>query len=84
MQRDKLLAQIYDKFERGLVLLGATAVEDRLQDNVPETINDLQEAGIKIWMLTGDKLETAENIGYSCKLLKNDMTVWKISSPTDV
>jgi P-type E1-E2 ATPase len=64
--------------------LGATAVEDRLQDNVPETINDLQEAGIKIWMLTGDKLETAENIGYSCKLLKNDMTVWKISSPTDV
>jgi len=41
MQRDKLLAQIYDKFERGLVLLGATAVEDRLQDNVPETIHDL-------------------------------------------
>jgi magnesium-transporting ATPase (P-type) len=69
MQRDKLLAQIYDKFERGLVLVGATAVEDRLQDNVPETINDLQNAGIKIWMLTGDKLETAENIGYSCKLL---------------
>jgi len=80
MNREKLLAQIYDKFERGLVLLGATAVEDRLQDNVPETINDLQEAGIKIWMLTGDKLETAENIGYSCKLLKNDMIVWKISS----
>lgn len=41
MQRDKLLAQIYDRFERNLVLLGATAVEDRLQDNVPETINDL-------------------------------------------
>ena len=81
MQRDKLLAQIYDRFERDLVLLGATAVEDRLQDNVPETINDLQEAGIKIWMLTGDKLETAENIGYSCKLLKDDMTVWKISTP---
>lgn len=41
MQRDKLLAQIYDRFERNLVLLGATAVEDRLQDNVPETIHDL-------------------------------------------
>ena len=84
MQRDKLLAQIYDRFERGLVLLGGTAVEDRLQDNVPETIHDLQEAGIKIWMLTGDKLETAENIGYSCKLITKEMTVWKISSKSDV
>lgn len=84
MNRDKMLAGIYDEFERGLVLLGGTAVEDRLQDNVPETINDLQEAGIKIWMLTGDKLETAENIGYSCKLLKNDMTVWRMSTMEDV
>jgi magnesium-transporting ATPase (P-type) len=41
MNRDKMLAEIYDRFERGLVLLGGTAVEDRLQDNVPETINDL-------------------------------------------
>jgi P-type E1-E2 ATPase len=55
-------------------------VEDRLQDNVPATIHDLQDAGIKIWMLTGDKLETAENIGYSCKLLTKDMVVWKISN----
>jgi magnesium-transporting ATPase (P-type) len=44
----------------------------------------LQEAGIKIWMLTGDKLETAENIGYSCKLLTNEMTVWKISNKGEV
>lgn len=84
MNRDKILAQIYDRFERGLVLLGATAVEDRLQDNVPETINDLQEAGIKIWMLTGDKLETAENIGYSCRLLQKDMVVWRISNKEEV
>jgi P-type E1-E2 ATPase len=40
-----------------------------LQDEVPETINDLQQAGIKIWMLTGDKFETAENIAMSCKLI---------------
>ena len=66
------------------MLLGATAVEDRLQDNVPQTINDLQAAGIKIWMLTGDKLETAENIGYSCRLLQKDMTVWKMSTKEDV
>jgi magnesium-transporting ATPase (P-type) len=84
MNRDKQLAQIYDEFEKGLVLLGATAVEDRLQDNVPATIHDLQDAGIKIWMLTGDKLETAENIGYSCKLLTKDMIVWKISNQKEV
>jgi P-type E1-E2 ATPase len=44
-------------------------VEDKLQDKVPETIRDLLKANIKVWMLTGDKLETAENIGYSCKLI---------------
>ena len=84
MNRDKRLAYIYDEFETGLVLLGATAVEDRLQDRVPETIHELQDAGIKIWMLTGDKLETAENIGYSCRLLKKDMIVWKISNLDEV
>lgn len=84
MNRDKILAKIYDKYERGIVLVGATAVEDRLQDNVPETIRDLQDAGIKIWMLTGDKLETAENIGHSCKLIQTDMVVWKISTLSDV
>ena len=84
MRRDKILAEIYDDFERGLVLLGATAVEDRLQDNVPSTIHDLQDSGIKIWMLTGDKLETAENIGFSCKLLTKEMEVWKISNLKEV
>ena len=49
-----------------MTLLGATAVEDRLQDDVPNTIKDLQTAGIKIWMLTGDKFETAENVGFAC------------------
>ena len=76
--REALLMEAYDRLERGFVLLGATAVEDRLQDEVPETIADLQEAGIRIWMLTGDKLETAENIGYSCHLLTPDMVVWHV------
>ncbi len=53
-----------------LFLLGATAIEDKLQDGVPETIHTLQSAGIKIWVLTGDRQETAINIGMSCKLLK--------------
>jgi P-type E1-E2 ATPase len=64
------LEDIYDSFERNIFLLGATAVEDKLQDEVPQTIHSLQEAGIKIWMLTGDKLETAENIAESCNLIQ--------------
>lgn len=71
-QKDDLLDQAYSEIEQNVVLLGATAVEDRLQDEVPQTIAQLQQAGIKIWMLTGDKLETAENIGESCKLLKKE------------
>jgi phospholipid-transporting ATPase len=61
--------------ERDFTLLGATAIEDRLQDGVPETIHTLQEAGIKVWVLTGDRQETAINIGMSCKLISEDMTL---------
>ena len=84
MKRDQNLEKIYDKFERDLTLLGATAVEDRLQDDVPETIADLQKAGIKIWMLTGDKLETAENIAFSCQLFTQEMMIYRLSSVEDV
>jgi len=55
--------------ERNLTLLGATVIEDRLQDLVPETLSKLLQADIKVFMLTGDKLETAENIGKSCNLV---------------
>ena len=55
--------------ERNLKLLGATVIEDRLQDLVPETLSKLLQADIKVFMLTGDKLETAENIGKSCNLV---------------
>ncbi len=61
--------------EHDFYLLGATAIEDRLQDGVPETIHTLQEAGIKVWVLTGDRQETAINIGMSCKLVSEDMTL---------
>ncbi|CAB1322628.1 unnamed protein product [Coregonus sp. 'balchen'] len=64
-------------------LLGATAVEDKLQEGVPETIACLTLANIKIWVLTGDKLETAMNIGYSCNMLRDDMSeVFIISGHT--
>ncbi|XP_069780089.1 phospholipid-transporting ATPase IC isoform X3 [Narcine bancroftii] len=58
------------------LLLGATAIEDKLQDGVPETIETLKKGDIKIWVLTGDKKETAENIGFSCQLLTNEMTIY--------
>ena len=57
-----LVVKFYDEIERDLELIGATIVEDKLQDLVPETIKDLRMAGIKIWVLTGDKVDTAENI----------------------
>lgn len=61
--------------EEKLIFLGATAIEDKLQDGVPETIRTLQEAGIKVWVLTGDRQETAINIGMSCKLISEDMSL---------
>ncbi|KAK2907735.1 phospholipid-transporting ATPase IC [Channa argus] len=70
--REALLENLYDEMERGLQFLGVTAIEDRLQEGVPETIALIQKAGIKVWVLTGDKKETAVNIGYSCKLLDPD------------
>ncbi|KAK7891040.1 hypothetical protein WMY93_023003 [Mugilogobius chulae] len=71
--RDDQLAALYEEIELDLKLLGATAIEDKLQDGVPETIACLNLADIKIWVLTGDKLETAMNIGYSCNMLRDDM-----------
>ncbi|QSS51826.1 P-type ATPase [Histoplasma capsulatum var. duboisii H88] len=61
--------------EKDFFLLGATAIEDKLQDGVPDTIHTLQTAGIKVWVLTGDRQETAINIGMSCKLISEDMAL---------
>jgi phospholipid-translocating ATPase len=71
--REEKLEEVSDRIERELTLLGGTAIEDRLQEGVPDTIALLAEAGIKLWVLTGDKVETAINIGFSCNLLNNDM-----------
>lgn len=73
VDRDDKLEKVSDAMERDLTLLGGTAIEDRLQDGVPDTIALLGDAGIKLWVLTGDKVETAINIGFSCNLLSNDM-----------
>ena len=72
-EREEKLESVAELIEQDLLLLGGTAIEDRLQDGVPDTIALLAQAGIKLWVLTGDKVETAINIGFSCNLLNNDM-----------
>ncbi|KAH9133931.1 hypothetical protein LEN26_006926 [Aphanomyces euteiches] len=76
------LERLQDIMERDLMLLGVTAIEDRLQDQVPETIQLLSKAGIGLWVLTGDMEETAINIGYACSLLTNTMERYVINAKT--
>lgn len=73
--RAEELDKAAELIEHDFTLLGATAIEDKLQDGVPDTIHTLQTAGIKVWVLTGDRQETAINIGMSCKLISEDMTL---------
>lgn len=65
-------------------LSGATGIEDRLQDGVPETIAALRKAGLQIWVLTGDKQETAINIAYACKLLDPEEEILTLNADSQV
>ncbi|ORX81203.1 phospholipid-translocating P-type ATPase [Anaeromyces robustus] len=76
--RDELKDELASNIERNLILLGATAIEDKLQEGVPECIGILRDAGIKLWVLTGDKLETAINIGFASNLLNRSMCLLAI------
>ncbi|XP_058256418.1 phospholipid-transporting ATPase IC [Hemibagrus wyckioides] len=67
--QESMLEELHDQMERDLVILGVAAIEDRLQEGVPETIVSLRRAGVKVWVLTGDKTETAVSVGYACKLV---------------
>ncbi|XP_074217899.1 phospholipid-transporting ATPase FetA-like isoform X18 [Camelus bactrianus] len=71
--RENKISIVYEEIEKDLMLLGATAIEDKLQDGVPETIITLSQAKIKIWVLTGDKQETAVNIAYACNIFDDEM-----------
>lgn len=71
--REEKLDQVSEEIEQNMLLMGGTAIEDRLQIGVPETIAELSKSGIKIWVLTGDKTETAINIGFACNLLTTHM-----------
>ena len=76
--KKKKMEEVYATIEKNLTLLGSTIVEDKLQENVPEVIKELREADIKIWMLTGDKLSTAYNIGLSCNLINTNIKTFFI------
>ncbi|KAI9501654.1 hypothetical protein BX070DRAFT_215436 [Coemansia spiralis] len=78
--REEQITLITDEMERDLRIAGATAIEDKLQERVPDTIASLRAAGMKIWVLTGDKMETAINIGFAANLLTKEMELWTISS----
>ncbi|XP_047315904.1 putative phospholipid-transporting ATPase 9 [Impatiens glandulifera] len=79
-EREEVIEAVAEEIEKDLILLGATAVEDKLQHGVPECIDKLSQAGIKIWVLTGDKMETAINIGFACSLLRQGMKQIVINS----
>ncbi|CAI2168723.1 5752_t:CDS:2 [Funneliformis geosporum] len=74
--RSEKIDAVSELIEKELILLGATAIEDKLQEGVPDCIASLREAGIKVWVLTGDKLETAINIGFAAQLLTKEMRLW--------
>lgn len=80
--REERMEELQAEIEVDLEIVGATAIEDQLQDKVGETISSLMDAGIKVWVLTGDKIETAVNIGYSCKLLDDNLFQLRIDGLT--
>lgn len=80
IDREEKVESVCSEMEKDLYIVGATAIEDKLQEQVPETIDYLLQAGIKVWVITGDKQATAINIGYSTKLLTKDMKVVKVNA----
>ena len=72
--------KVSDELEVDFELVGSTAIEDKLQEEVGDAISSIREAKVAVWVLTGDKVETAMNIGYACKLLDNAMNTFILQS----
>lgn len=83
LNRSAKLAQAFEEIETELTLIGATAIEDKLQEDVAITLETIRQAGIKVWVLTGDKKETAINISHSCKHFSNEMIKLVITDMKD-
>ena len=76
INKDEAINEVAEEIEIDFDLIGSTAIEDKLQEDVGDTIFDIKRAGIQLWVLTGDKVETAINIGHSCKLLHDAMNMF--------
>ena len=73
---------MYDLIEKELILLGSTAIEDQMQDNVAKALNDFIKIGIKLWLLTGDKKDTAISIAFSTKFITHDYKLFDFENQT--
>ncbi|RVE67454.1 hypothetical protein OJAV_G00102970 [Oryzias javanicus] len=80
--REEKLMAVYNQVETEMDLIGATAVEDRLQEEAAETMEALQGAGIKVWVLTGDKMETAKSTCYACRLFQRNTELLELTLRT--
>ncbi|XP_036424984.1 phospholipid-transporting ATPase 11C isoform X3 [Colossoma macropomum] len=80
--REEKLMAVYNQVETGMSLIGATAVEDRLQEEAAETMEALQGAGMKVWVLTGDKMETAKSTCYACRLFQRGTELLELTVRT--
>lgn len=76
-KKEELIEDSFCKIETNMILLGCTAIEDKLQDEVKETIKTFLDAGIKFWVITGDKGETAVKISISCGLIDTTTVLYK-------
>ncbi|XP_036908523.1 phospholipid-transporting ATPase IG isoform X3 [Sturnira hondurensis] len=80
--REEKMEKTYDDIETNMHLIGATAVEDKLQDQAAETIEALHAAGLKVWVLTGDKMETAKSTCYACRLFQTSTELLELTTKT--
>ena len=74
-----LLNQLYEEIENYLYLLGSTAIDDKLQDEVCDTLSSFINTGINVWVLTGDKTDTAKSIAFSCKLITHEFIIFELT-----
>lgn len=80
VDRQAKMDDVAETIETDFTLIGSTAIEDKLQEEVEEVIQHVKDAKVKLWVLTGDKIETAINIGFSCKLLDSEMEIFVIDA----
>ena len=84
MEKDKLLTKVFDKIEKDLFLLGSTAIDDQLQDDVDDVLFNFIKTGIKVWVLTGDKTDTAKSIAFSCKLITHEFKLFEFKEKSNI